>query len=144
MRGGVDIRRTVRARIPAIPFADIARRALGKDYSLSLLLCGDALARRINAETRKKTYAPNVLSFPLGAQEGEILLNVRKAEREARAAGISLRERLAFLFVHGTLHLGGMDHGRTMEYAERRLMREYTLSGDSLSRSTHAKSLRRH
>ena len=79
----VELRSTVRSRIPVVPFESIARAILGPRYTLSLVICGDTLARRINKETRKKSYSPNVLSFELDADNGEIILNLRKAEREA-------------------------------------------------------------
>lgn len=127
MNARVDITRTIQGA-PTLPFARIAERVLGRSYSLSLVLCGDTLARRINTEYRKKTYAPNVLSFPLARNEGEIFLNVRKAEREARTYGFSKKERVAYLFVHGLFHLRGLQHGRTMESEEVRIMREFGFS----------------
>lgn len=127
MEQALDITRTVKGA-PVLPFEHMTRRVLGKNYSLSLVICGDALARRINKEYRKKTYAPNVLSFLLSKNEGEIFLNLRKAEREAKLYGFSVRERVAYLFVHGLFHLRGHQHGRTMEDAERKVMREFRLS----------------
>jgi rRNA maturation RNase YbeY len=108
-----------------IPFEKITSAILGKKYELSLVICGDSLARRMNQEYKKKTYFPNVLSFPLTTKEGEIFLNVRKAEREARGFGISTPERLALLFVHGCFHLKGLRHGRTMEGKERSVLRAF-------------------
>jgi len=96
--------------MPRVAFEHIAREILGQRYDLSLVICGDTLARRINIESRKKTYKPNVLSFPIDQHEGEIFLNIRKAQREAKQLGITARERIAFLFIHGCLHLAGMDH----------------------------------
>ena len=109
----LDIRTTLR---PApflkgaglIPYDKIANAVLGKNYELSLVVCGDDLARRMNKEYRKKNYKPNVLSFPLSRSEGEIFLNVRAAAREARRYKVPLRDRLAFLFVHGCFHLKGL------------------------------------
>jgi probable rRNA maturation factor len=126
----VSIRNITRGTLPRVPFEEIARAILGQRYDLSLVVCGDALAQRLNKETRKKTYRPNVLSFPLDAHEGEIVLNIRCAEREARRFGISIRERVALLFVHGCLHLKGFDHeterdaGR-MEAEEARVLRAH-------------------
>lgn len=81
----------------------------------------------MNTEYRKKTYKPNVLSFPISKTEGEIFLNVRKAEREACTFGVSLHERLALLFVHGCFHLKGLSHGRIMEGEESRVLRRFGL-----------------
>lgn len=128
----VDIKTTLRrtASIDAvrrIPFEKIARDILGAPYELSLVICGDSLAQRMNIEHRKKDYFPNVLSFPLAKGEGEIFLNVRKAEREAREFGLSVKERLAYLYVHGCFHLKGLDHGTRMEKEEARIMRKFGL-----------------
>jgi len=120
-----EIRRTISSRVPRVPFEKIARDIFSERYVLSLVICGDALARRINRAYRKKDYAPNVLSFPLGGYEGEIFLNVRKGEREAKAAGISARERIALLFVHGCLHLRGFKHGKKMEGLEKSTLKKY-------------------
>lgn len=122
----VTIRRTVNDTV-SLPFERIARNILGPTYELSLVICGDTLARRMNAEYRKKTYAPNVLSFPLSKQEGEIFLNIRKAAREARRDGTPLKKWLALLFVHGCFHLKGVDHGPAMERNEQRVLRTFGL-----------------
>jgi len=129
----IDIKSTVRrgASIEAsrrIPFAEISAAILGKDYELSLVICGDALATRMNSEHRKKTYSPNVLSFPLDTHEGEIFLNIRVAERESKRYGIPLRERIAYLFVHGCFHLKGLDHSDAMERDEARIMKRFKLA----------------
>ena len=129
----LDIRTTLR---PApflkgagfIPYEKIARAILGKQYELSLVICGDDLARRMNKEYRKKKYKPNVLSFPLTKNEGEIFLNARAAVREARRFRVALRDRLAVLFVHGCFHLKGLAHGRTMEGQEQRILRAFHFS----------------
>lgn len=119
----LDVKRTVRTVVPSVPFARIAKRVLGASYALSLVLCGDSLARSLNRAYRKKDYTPNVLSFPLGERDGEIILNVRQSAREARMYGISERERLAYLFIHGCLHLKGLKHGRVMDRLEAMHMR---------------------
>lgn len=128
MQGTCDIRTTIRGRVPRIPFADIKDTILGKNYSLSVVICGDALAQRLNTEYRKKTYQPNVLSFPLDDHEGEIFLNIRSAEREAKAAHISTKKRMALLFVHGCFHLKGMDHSDAMEREEQNVLKKFTLA----------------
>lgn len=122
-RSKVEISRTIRGPIPHVPFDRIAHETVGADYHLSLVLCADTLARRINRSYRQKSYSPNVLSFNLSKNEGEIFLNVRKAEREAKSAGTTARARTALLFVHGCLHLAGYRHGRKMEDGEDKILR---------------------
>jgi rRNA maturation RNase YbeY len=119
------LRDTTRSRTPRIPFERIKQFVLGNRYELSLVLCGDALARRMNKEYRRKTYRPNVLSFPISKTEGEIFLNIRKAEREAKQLRIPLSDRLAYLYIHGCYHLKGHDHGDAMDRAEAACMKHF-------------------
>jgi rRNA maturation RNase YbeY len=123
----VSVHTTVRSRVPSLPFADIAHSVLGSSYTVSIVICGDTLARKLNAQYRKKTYSPNVLSFSLSKKEGEVVLNVRKAEREARMGGVSLRTRLGLLFVHACYHLKGHDHSNAMERLETKTLRQFGL-----------------
>ncbi len=120
----LDVRRTVNDTV-RLPFEELAVSALPRGYQLSLVICGDRLAQKMNAVYRKKTYRPNVLSFPLSKFEGEIFLNVRKAQREARAMRIPLADRLARLFVHGCVHLAGHDHGTSMDRLETRTLQKF-------------------
>lgn len=123
-----DIRITIRGTIPRIPFERMALDVLGPKYELSLVVCGDALARRMNIEHRKKSYYPNVLSFPLSKADGEIFLNIRKAAREAHRLGTSVQKRAALLYVHGLFHLKGLDHSDYMEREEARILKKYGLA----------------
>lgn len=120
----IDIRTTV-LKVPRLPLTEIATDILGSTYSLSIVLCGDTLAQRINRTYRKKTYRPNVLSFPLARNEGELFLNVHCAKREARAQKKPAREHLLYLFIHGCLHLKGVAHGKYMETLEKKYLRAY-------------------
>ncbi len=120
----IEIHRTL-ASTARIPFEKMATAALPRGYQLSLVICGDRLARKMNAQYRGKTYSPNVLSFPLSTMEGEIFLNIRKAEREARSLRISVNERIALLLVHGCFHLAGYDHSDTMEALEERVLARF-------------------
>ena len=122
----VEIRKTVRGASPQLPYEEIARGILGRRYELSLVICGDPLAKRVNRAYRKKPHAANVLSFSLDAREGEMFLNARAAAREAKRFGVPLRARLALLFIHGCLHLKGLRHGPKMEREEARIMRRFT------------------
>lgn len=114
-----------RTRVPAIPFKEIKERVVGPSFEVSLVLVGDSLARRLNKERRNKTYSANVLTFPITKNSGEIFLNIRKAAHEARRYGNTHRSWLILLFIHGLLHLKGMEHSSTMEDTEDRLLREF-------------------
>ncbi|MFM2414872.1 MAG: hypothetical protein RI911_565 [Candidatus Parcubacteria bacterium] len=120
----IDIRTTLKHRYD-IPFQDICHAILGKKFELSIIVCGDTLARHINKSGRKKSYTPNVLSFPIDAKTGELILNVRQAEREAHRYTHTKKEHVVYLVIHGLLHLKGMDHGATMDRAELRFMKQF-------------------
>lgn len=123
----LDIKRTVDDTV-RLPFEKMAEAALPNGYQLSLVICGDHLAQRMNKEYRKKTYRPNVLSFPISKTEGEIFLNIRKAAREAKQEGISRDKRLALLFIHGCFHLAGYDHSDRMEALEQKVLKKFRLA----------------
>lgn len=133
MRSTLDIKTTIRGPVPRISYETLAREILGSSYQLSLVICGDKLAKRINEEYRKKSYSPNVLSFEIDKNEGEIFLNIRKAEREARQYGTTLTKRAALLFVHGCYHLKGLDHQNEketerMEAREQQTLKKFRLA----------------
>lgn len=115
---------TVRSPVPKIPFETIKKHILGSSYELSLVLIGDALAQKLNKEHKNKTNPTNILSFPISKTEGEIFINVRRAERDAKKFGHTSREHIAFLFIHGCLHLKGEVHGASMEAQEERLLKK--------------------
>lgn len=87
---------------------------LGENYELSLVFCSDALSRKLNRAYRGKDKAANVLSFPLSKTSGEIFINL------ARLGQFSATH----LFIHGCLHLKGMEHGAKMMKLERKLLNE--------------------
>ena len=93
---------------------------------LSVLLVGRARMRRANAAFRGLHRVTDVLSFPAGEDSadgylGDIMICLPRARAQARAYGHSLARELAFLTVHGALHLLGYDH---IEEEEERVMRE--------------------
>lgn len=121
-----SVRSTVRGTYPRIPFDTIAAEILGTHYEVSVLIAGDTLSSTLNKKHRGKTYAPNVLSFPLSKNTGEIVLNPRASAREAARFNHSEREHFCFLYIHGLLHLKGFDHGRAMERLEEAHLRRFS------------------
>ena len=119
---------TTKERVPALPFLHLKESVLGKNYELSLVISGDALARRLNRNYRGKTYTPNVLAFPIGQKRGEIFLNLKQARRECAKRQESYRYFVALLFVHALLHLKGYRHSRTMEDKEVKLLSKFHIT----------------
>jgi probable rRNA maturation factor len=118
-------------------FKKVAKKIVGPDYSLSIVICDPKRARAINKQYRKKTYTPNVLSFPLTKHSGELFLTPHVSDKEAASFGHTKEAHRVFLLIHGLLHLCGHTHGSTMEKEERRYMQMFAPS------ETHEKSARK-
>ena len=112
---------------PTLPYATIKNDILGKNYVVSLAFIGSIVARRLNVTHRKKTYVPNVLSFSLDAYNGEIFITPIVARKEAKKFNMTKDGYIGFLFIHALLHLKGLDHGDTMDKAEKKYCLRYNL-----------------
>jgi probable rRNA maturation factor len=75
--------------------------------------------RELNRMWRKKSGTTDVLSFPAGQDEfemlegaslGDVVISVEQAERQAREHGLEFDEEVSQLILHGLLHLCGYDH----------------------------------
>lgn len=111
---------------------------------VNIALCSNDYIRQINTEHRDRDYATDVLSFPMIEWEkpfakifksmemdmnwdtgkielGDIIISYEKAKEQAAEYGHGLRRELAYLCVHGMMHLLGYDH---MQENDKTLMRE--------------------
>lgn len=118
---------TVRHTYDVSDFCRIAHAILGEAYTLSIVLIGDTRARALNNVHRAKDTAANVLSFPLDTTHGEIFLNMARIKREAHRFDLSPEGHVRYLLIHGCLHLKGHTHGSTMEQAERRFLKRFSI-----------------
>ena len=106
-------------------------------------ICSDEYRKEINAEHRQIDKATDVLSFPLinwdepcdwdnikdgedinpltgEAELGDILISIDRGVAQAEEYGHSLEREIAYLALHGLLHLLGYDH---MTEDDKKLMR---------------------
>jgi len=112
---------------PKHSYEAIKDAILGKRYELSLVFIGKTRAATLNQKYRNKTYSPNVLSFPLDERTGEIFICPQVATSEAAKYNLSPKNYVAFLFIHGCLHLKGYDHSDTMDKLERKYLKKFEL-----------------
>lgn len=128
-------------KLDALAQRVLARIALGKeldeDIEVGVLWVDDAYIRTLNREYRGKDCPTDVLSFALREQIGEepevindpfgemllgdIVISLETAHRQAQEYGHTLEREVAFLAVHGMLHLLGYDH---VEENERNVMQQ--------------------
>ncbi|MGV3278885.1 rRNA maturation RNase YbeY [Rickettsiales bacterium LUAb2] len=101
---------------------------IDKELSLSLLLTNDIEIAKINQQWQNINKTTNVLSmalFDFSSQQdwqifsevtlGDIVISVDTAAREAEAEQIQLDQHILRLFIHGILHIVGLDHQTEIE-----------------------------
>jgi probable rRNA maturation factor len=115
---------------------EIARRALEllSDTSsrLSIVLVNDAAMAKLNEQYHATSGSTDILTFDYGEGQGELIISVDCAIRQARQFRTTPRRELALYVVHGILHLHGYNdvkplERRRMRAAERRLMARLTI-----------------
>lgn len=94
------------------------------DSELSISIVGDRTIRRLNRDYLGRDKTTNVISFAMNEGEfgevhpeilGDVVICADTAGREAEEGGVPFFNRLAFLLLHGTLHITGFDHERSGE-----------------------------
>lgn len=97
--------------------------SLGEEYEgaeVSLVFCDGDYIQELNRQYRNVDRVTDVLSFPMDDAEsaisteefilGDIVICVLRMKEQAKEYGHSETRELAFLFLHGMLHLLGYDH----------------------------------
>ncbi len=113
---------------PTFPYEEMKNAILGKKYELGLAFIGTKRARTLNTLYRQKTYVPNVLSFPLDDAHGEIYICPEVSYPEAKKFNLSHEGYIAYLFIHGLLHLKGHDHSDTMDALEQQYLKRFNVA----------------
>ena len=98
------------------------------DAELSILIVDDQQITKLNRQFLNRKGPTNVIAFPMQEGQfseiapnllGDVVISAETAQQEARNAGLSMEERLNQLLIHGTLHLLGYDHVKTVSEARR-------------------------
>lgn len=84
---------------------------------ISLLLTDDETIQELNKNYRNKDNPTDVLSFPMDDDKilGDIVISVDTAYKQASEVDIDIEREVAFLYIHGLLHLLGYDHETSIE-----------------------------
>jgi probable rRNA maturation factor len=90
---------------------------LAENSEISITFVDNKEIRNLNKTYRKIDKATDVLSFPFDNSFnlpvkvlGDVIISLEKARSQAEEYGHSFDREIAFLLVHGILHLLGYDH----------------------------------
>jgi probable rRNA maturation factor len=109
---------------------DLAREALEIVCSrfaipaatISLVIADDRLSQRLHRQFLAMDEPTDVLTFPLTEHsdhvQGEIVVNAELAQRAAPQVGWSAAEELLLYYLHGLLHLAGLDDQETADQVQ--------------------------
>jgi probable rRNA maturation factor len=101
----------------------VSMTKLSSDSEAGLIITSDEEIKKLNSKYRGKDKTTNVLSFAYletttkdfvqpGDENyiGDVYISRERLVDEAKNLKISEKERFVQLFVHGLLHLAGLDH----------------------------------
>lgn len=107
------------------PLRKIAQKILSvsgfPEAELSILILDNAGIQAINRDYLQRDRPTNVISFAMQEGEGgglsplllgDVVISAERAAEDAAEAAIPVEHELAFLLLHGILHLLGYDHER--------------------------------
>lgn len=117
----VEVQNNTPQPTPPVAFDEIKNKVLGSDYELSLVFVTAEEIQKLNDQYRKKDYPTDILSFSLTENSGEIFICQTEADAKAPLHNKTSENYMGFLFIHGLLHLKGLDHGSKMEAEEKAL-----------------------
>ncbi len=106
-----------------LPMGQWAMQALAlldiENAELSVVIVDNEQIRDLNNTYLGRDKPTNVISFPQqegdgpsGDHLGDVVISIEQAAQEARDAGMTARDRMLQLLVHGICHLTGYDHER--------------------------------
>ncbi len=148
----IDIKAPYRRQLAKKWFLEVVETALStqkmnRPVELSLLITGDEEVHKLNREYRGIDATTDVISFALSestddtefitppdriSRLGEVIISYPQAVSQARENKQTIKAEMAWLVVHGLLHLLGYDHQddkaeATMRKREDKILREIDL-----------------
>jgi probable rRNA maturation factor len=124
----IDIKPPYRRRLTQkwlreVVAATLSSQKIDRPVELSLLVTGDEEVHKLNREYRGIDATTDVISFALSenaaefvtppdriSRLGEVIISYPQAASQARENKQTIKAELAWLVVHGLLHLLGYDH----------------------------------
>ncbi len=118
-------------------------KTIKEDEHMQIVLVTSSDIAELNKQYRNIDKPTDVLSFPnddeLDDTLGDIFISIEQAELQALEYGHSFEREIAFLAVHGYLHLKGFDHHNDQDEKKMVEEQERILKLANLERITHEK-----
>ncbi|HWP82656.1 MAG TPA: rRNA maturation RNase YbeY [Bacteroidota bacterium] len=99
--------------------------------NISVVFVNHRFMRTMNKRFLGHDYSTDVIAFPLDdlfGDDAEIYVNLDRAKSQARQYGVSMREEVRRLLIHGVLHLAGYHDKTTKEQTMMTLREDALLS----------------
>jgi probable rRNA maturation factor len=143
----VQLNESVMELIQRVVDAAVNHEHFPYQYEVSVTLVDNEIIAALNREYRNVDSPTDVLSFAMMEGEeivdvnedgeailGDIVISLEKAVEQAGEYGHSIEREIAFLTLHGTLHLLGYDHMTEKERKRMRSKEEEILGNLGLTR----------
>ncbi len=115
-------------KIDGVFLHKIKNTILGKKYELNIQFVGSKKIQEVNKKFRNKDYVTDILSFPfLEDNFGEIYICLEKVEKKSKLFNTNTENYLNYLFIHGMIHLTGLDHGEEMDKIEKKYTKKLNI-----------------
>jgi probable rRNA maturation factor len=114
-----------KSTLPSVDFDLIAKEILGNKYELNIIFIEDDEMEKLNLIYRNKKCTTDILSFPISETVGEIYISPKESRMQMKKFEREYDNFIAFLFIHGCVHLKGYDHGGKMESIEKKVREKF-------------------
>ena len=121
----IELNNLTKETVPRALLKKVAQSVLRKERrkaGLSIVLLEKKRMLWLNRTYRKKNKVANVLSFPIPELGlGEVILCPAEIRKDAKKYGIPYTKALAWMLIHGILHVLGYTHRRMIKKEKRYL-----------------------
>jgi probable rRNA maturation factor len=111
--------------------SSVFRKEEIKLAGLNYIFCTDKRLLKINQDFLKHDYYTDIITFELNPKgqpiEGEIYISVDRVKENAHSLGISFKQELLRVILHGALHLCGYKDKTASQIKEIRQKEEFYL-----------------
>lgn len=116
-----------KGKLPSLSFDKYKSAILGDDYELSIVFVSEGKIKKLNKTYREIDKVTDILSFPISKKAGDIFICKKYADKKSTGFDRSPANYLAFLVIHGLVHLKGFEHSSKMESIENRFRKQFDI-----------------